>query len=73
MYQGKTTLHFKRKNFYTDVEDVTAYICRHCGTRSIPADVAKRISDTVEHLSRSGAMPTGRPPAFTGISFHKVA
>lgn len=69
MTEGKTTLHFERKNFYSDVENVSAFICSKCGTRSIPANVAKRVSDAVEHLFRSSV----NQPAFSGISFHKVA
>ena len=67
--RGKTTLHFERKNFYTDVENVVAFICPQCGTRSILAEVAKRVSATIEHLFRTGT----HKPAFSGISFHKVA
>ena len=69
MSEGKTTLHFERKNFYSDVENVAALICPQCGTRSIPAEVAKRVSEAVEHLFRASI----HKPVFSGISFHKVA
>ena len=35
-----TTLHFEREGFYADVENVAAYICPQCGTRSIPGTTA---------------------------------
>lgn len=69
MNLSKTTLHFERKSFYTDVENVSAYICTQCGTRSIPGGVAKRVSGMIEHLFQSSLHQTD----FSGISFHKVA
>ncbi|OGW04176.1 MAG: hypothetical protein A2Z59_05595 [Nitrospinae bacterium RIFCSPLOWO2_02_39_17] len=73
----KTTLHFEREGFYADVENVSAYICPKCGTRSIPGKLATGIGKTVETLFKS-VRETGLSaeeeltPAFSGISFHKV-
>ena len=64
----RTTLHFEREKFYADIENVCSFICPNCGTRSIPADVAKSITDTVEHLFKSA-----KEPIFTGLSFQKIA
>lgn len=72
-----TTLHFEREGFYADVENVSAYICPQCGTRSIPGTTAvkitKAVDDLFKHAKTSESHPTEEPPAFTGISFHKVA
>lgn len=71
-----TTLHFEREGFYADVENVSAYICPRCGTRSIPGGVALKIGKTIDALFKRAktAEPSfpGELPAFTGISFHKV-
>ena len=64
----RTTLHFERGKFYADIENVSAFICTNCGTRSISPNVAKSVTETVEHLFKSAKKPT-----FTGISFQKVA
>ncbi|MBI4668815.1 MAG: YgiT-type zinc finger protein [Elusimicrobia bacterium] len=74
---GHTTLHFERKGFYADVENVSAYLCSHCGTRSIPGPIASKISEMLEELFKR-ALETepsmaGHRPAFTGLSLHKVA
>lgn len=71
-----TTVHFEREGFYADVENVTAYICPQCGTRSIPGPTAIKIGKTVDELFKqvkAVALPSGEFPAFTGISFHKIA
>ncbi len=68
MKQGRTTLHFERGGFYADVENVTAMICRRCGTRSIPGPTALKISHMVEQL-----FTAGKDLDSTGVSFHKVA
>ena len=76
MEQKNTTLHFEREGFYADVENVSAYICPNCGNRSIPGSTAVKIGKTVDDLFKhaKGVEPsTGQLPAFTGISFHKVA
>ncbi len=67
----QTTLHFEREGFYADVENISAYICPQCGTRSIPGPTAVKIANTVDELFKH-ATERG-PSAFTGISFHKVA
>ncbi|OGW10983.1 MAG: hypothetical protein A2W75_00675 [Nitrospinae bacterium RIFCSPLOWO2_12_39_15] len=71
----KTTLHFEREGFYADVENVSAYICPKCGTRSIPGNLAVNISNTVEALFKSAkevrtSTEKDLAPAFSGISFH---
>ncbi len=72
-----TTLHFEREGFYADVENVSAYICSQCGSRSIPGTIAIKVGRTVEELFQQikSVKPIrhGETPAFTGISFHKVA
>jgi hypothetical protein len=68
MALGRTTLHFERQGFYADVENVSAMICRRCGTRTIPGPIAVKISDAVERLFQAG-----RDLDSTGISFHKIA
>ena len=68
MRQGRTTLHFERGGFYADVENVSAMLCGHCGTRSVPGMAALKISDAVEKLFRAG-----KDLDMTGISFHKLA
>ena len=73
----KTTLHFEREGFYADVENVSAYICPKCGTRSIPEKLATGIGKTVETLFKSVretdlSAEKELSPAFSGISFHKV-
>jgi hypothetical protein len=68
MVQTKTSLHFERKKFYADIENVNAYICNQCGTRTIPGDVAKSVSKVVESLFEISL----RKPMFTGLCFHKV-
>ncbi|HEX9756344.1 MAG TPA: YgiT-type zinc finger protein [Nitrospiria bacterium] len=73
----QTTVHFERGGFYADVENVSSYICPNCGTRSIPGPIAEKISATVDELFKrakelQSAIP-GEFPAFTGISFHKIA
>lgn len=71
-----TTVHFEREGFYADVENVSAYICPQCGTRSIPGPTAIKIDKTVDELFKQvkAAEPSSDElPAFTGISFHKVA
>ena len=68
MKPGRTTLHFERNGFYADVENVTAMLCKRCGTRSIPGPTALKISDAVERLFKAG-----KDLDTTGISFHKVA
>ena len=67
MNLSKTTLHFERQSFYTDVENVSAYICSQCGTRSIAGGVAKKVSEMIEHLYKNSLHQTD----FTGISFIK--
>jgi len=74
----KTTLHFEREGFYADVENVSAYICPKCGTRSIPGKTAVTIGNTVESLFKSAkeselSAEEGVSFAFSGISFHRVA
>lgn len=74
----KTTLHFEREGFYADVENVSAYICPKCGTRSVPGEAAVKIGNTIEGLFKSAkeagaAAEEGLSPAFSGISFHRVA
>ncbi|HHT9125659.1 MAG TPA: YgiT-type zinc finger protein [Candidatus Brocadiia bacterium] len=74
MKLGRTTLHFERSGFYADVEDVEAYICPKCGTRTIAGNIAKDIGDTMELLFQS-VKKTARlkeKTSFTGISFHKL-
>ena len=73
----KTTLHFERGGFYADVENVSAYICPKCGTKSIPGKLATGIGKTVETLFKSvreTELSTDKElaPAFSGISFHIV-
>ncbi len=73
----KTTLHFEREGFYADVENVSAYICPKCGTRSIPGKAAVNIGNTVESLFKSAkeaeaSAEEGVSSAFSGISFHRV-
>ena len=73
----KTTLHFEREGFYADVENVSAFICPKCGTRSVPGKLAVSIGDTVESLfksAREAGASTDQEffPAFSGISFHRV-
>ncbi|OIO74383.1 MAG: hypothetical protein AUJ85_05855 [Elusimicrobia bacterium CG1_02_37_114] len=68
MFAGKTSIHFQRNNFYADVENVEAFICPNCGTRSIPGNVAKEVSKTVENLFNT----TTKKPVFSGLCFHKV-
>jgi hypothetical protein len=68
MKSRRTTLHFERGGFYTDVENASARLCRRCGTRSVPGPTALRISNAVEDLFRAGKALDS-----TGISFHKVA
>lgn len=67
----KTTLHFERGNFYADVENVSAYVCPCCGTRSIPGNIALNVSRTVEQLFKSASK--SKPLSFTGISFQRVS
>lgn len=74
----KTTLHFERESFYADVENVSAYICPKCGTRSVPGKAAITIGNTVESLFKSAkeaetSAEEGVSSAFSGISFHRVA
>ena len=73
----KTTLHFEREGFYADVENVSAFICPKCGTRSIPGKLAVSIGNTVETLFKSAkeveiSTEKDLTPAFSGISFHMV-
>ena len=72
-----TTLHFEREGFYAEVENVSAYICSQCGTRSIPGTIAVKVGTTVDelfqHIKVAKPIHHGEVPAFTGISFHKVA
>lgn len=67
----KTTLHFERGNFYADVENVSAYVCPRCGTRSIPGNTALAVSKTVEQLFKS--VSKTKSVSFSGISFQRVA
>lgn len=68
MTSGRITLHFERDGYYADVENVTAMICTHCSTRSVPGPEASKISDMVNHLfAHAKNLDT------TGISFHKLA
>jgi YgiT-type zinc finger domain-containing protein len=74
----KTTLHFEREGFYADVENVSAYICPKCGTRTIPGNLAINIGNTIETLFKSAkesevSLEDELVPAFSGISFHKVS
>ena len=73
MALGRTTLHFERGSFYADVENVAAYLCSRCGTRSIPGQIALQVSSTVEMLFRSTKQNKGAVPAFSGLSFHQAA
>ena len=76
MERKSTTLHFEREGFYADVENVSAYICPRCGARSIPGPTAMKIEKTVNDLfkhAKAVEPPSDQAPAFTGISFHKVA
>lgn len=76
MEPKSTTLHFEREGFYADVENVSAYICPRCGTRSIPGPTAMKIERTVNELFKQAEaveLSSDQHPAFTGISFHKVA
>lgn len=73
----KTTLHFEREGFYADVENVSAFICPKCGTRSIPGKLAVNIGNTVEGLFKSAkeaevSTEKDISPAFSGISFHAI-
>ncbi len=73
----KTTLHFEREEFYADVEDVSAYICPKCGTKSIPGKLAESIGNTVENLFKSArdaeeTVEKDLSPSFSGISFHRT-
>lgn len=73
----KTTLHFEREGFYADVENVSAFICPKCGTRSVPGKLAVNIGNTVENLFKSAkeikvSTEKDLAPAFSGISFHMV-
>jgi len=71
----RTTLHFERAGFYADVENVLAYICPNCGTRSIPGPTAQMISQLVDDLFRrasESAHPEKQIP-FTGVSLHRIA
>ncbi|MEK6791224.1 MAG: YgiT-type zinc finger protein [Deltaproteobacteria bacterium] len=74
----KTTLHFEREGFYADVENVSAFICPKCGTRSVPGKAAINIGNTVESLFKSAkeadaSGEDGVSSTFSGISFHRVA
>lgn len=72
MALGRTTLHFERGAFYADVENVSAYLCSHCGSRSIPGPIAAQVSATVNSLFKSVRRVEG-PSPFSGISFHEAA
>ena len=67
MKPGRTTLHFERRGFYAEVENVTAMLCGSCGTRSIPGPTATKISDAVQRLFK-----VGKDLDSTGVSFLKV-
>jgi len=67
MKPGRTTLHFERGGFYAEVKNVTAMLCGHCGTKSIPGPTATKISDAVKRLFK-----VGKDLNSTGISFLKV-
>ena len=75
MEAKRTTLHFERGGFYADVENVLAYICPHCGTRSISGPTAQRISQLVDDLFRSASesVIAEKPVPFTGVSMHRMA
>ena len=71
MTLGRTTLHFERGSFYADVENVSAYLCGRCGSRSLPGPVAAQVSATVNSLFKSVQNRKGTSP-FSGISFHEA-
>lgn len=72
MYLGKTTLHFQRGTFYSDVQNVPAYLCSQCGHRSISGSVSINILETINILFER-ASAKGVKNSFSGISFQQVA
>lgn len=73
MQAKRTTLHFERGHFYADVENVPAYVCPSCGTRSIPGPAAKRISELVNDLFCKASSDSEKQISFTGVSMHRIA
>ena len=72
MVLGKTTLHFQKGAFYSDVQNVPAYLCSQCGHRSIRGSVSMNILKTINILFER-ASAKGVRNSFSGISFQQIA